>query len=386
MTAPLLALVVPCWRSDLAQLEALVRGLAPRAAELEVVFVDDDPGNARLAAWLARAAAALPHARVVTHAENGGIFAAYRSGFGAATANFAAILDHDDVLDPAPALDALRAHPGIDLLYTDEYKLGPGGAEAPFRKPGWDPLSAVFYFYAHHLACWRTAVVQAALAAEPAAPYATVFDLWLSAAYQRQLRRPLRALHLDAPSYGWRVHAGSSAGDLGAKPSNGAERVRLAAEHLGRFGETALLELDPARRWLVRGHFHSAADVAGLPPLARRLAAGRAETARAGGAVSFVGAPGPRERAALLDRLYRVPLRFLAALGFDAALVPSERSGVKLAAPLRIERHPPDVPCAVACDVASFQADGGSGALVALAPASPRRQVAAVVLSPRGNR
>jgi hypothetical protein len=378
---PLLSLVVPCWRSDPAQLDALLAGLAPRAAELEVVWVNDDPGNAALAARLVAAAARLPHARLVAHAENAGIFAAYRSGFAAATAPFAAILDHDDVVDPAPALDALRADPGVDLLYTDEYKLGPDGPEQPFRKPEWDPLSAVFYFYAHHLACWRTAVVQAALADEPAPRYATIFDLWLAAAYQRRLRRPLRARHLDAAAYGWRIHAGSSSGDIAAKPSNGAERIRLAAEHLGRLGEPALLALDAERRWLVRGWFHSANEVAGLPPLARRLAAGEPLRATPGSAVSFVGAPSPRARLAALDRLYRIPLRYLAALGYNAVLVPTA-AGARLAAPLRPERHPPDVPCAAGCDVARFQADGGSGALVALAPGSPRRQVAAVVLSP----
>ncbi len=97
---------------------------------------------------------------------SGGIAAVCNRALARATGDFVALLDAGDELAEdavGRVARALDAQPPIDMVYTDEDRLGPGGRRnRPFFKPDWSPEHFLASLYTGRLAAYRAALVRAA--------------------------------------------------------------------------------------------------------------------------------------------------------------------------------------------------------------------------------
>ncbi len=90
---------------------------------------------------------------------NGGIIAASNDAIEAATGDWMALLDHDDMLAPR-ALDRMaleiRRHPEAVLVYSDWTRITEQGEVVDsFRKPAWSPERLAGNMYLIHFTVMR---------------------------------------------------------------------------------------------------------------------------------------------------------------------------------------------------------------------------------------
>jgi glycosyltransferase involved in cell wall biosynthesis len=254
-TGALVSIITPLYKTSIYYLERLAVSLWGVRDSIEWVIVNDSPGITHLEEFITRMQSCFPHVRCITHETNKGIFAGYTSGVLASTAPYIAILDHDDEVDLGPIVDYLKkAGDRHDLVFTDETRFGQG-VTAHFAKPNFDPLSAMHYFYMHHITLFRTSICKSMIEREPDAvtKYRSCFDIWLAFGYVRHFASsPISCQYIPYSSYGWRVHDESTAKDLGQKPVADGERIEIARKLYNRHDSLADIVLDQDARYVVR--------------------------------------------------------------------------------------------------------------------------------------
>ncbi|MFI5335152.1 MAG: glycosyltransferase [Opitutales bacterium] len=210
---PLISVVVPAYNTPERYLrellESLQRQLYPR---WELCVADDASPQPHVRRILTEAARQDPRIKPVFRPDNGHISRATNSALDAATGEFVALLDHDDLL-PADSLlhvaEAIARHPTAGFLYTDEDKIDDHGRRFdPQFKGDWSPEMALTHNYIHHLAVIRRAVIEKAGRLRPEFNGAQDLDLFLRCG---ELLTPEEVVHVPFIGYHWRAHAGSTA-------------------------------------------------------------------------------------------------------------------------------------------------------------------------------
>lgn len=232
---PTYSVVVPIYDTDPVMFEEMVASvLAQSYPRWELVLCDDASPAPHVDAMLRAAAARDPRITVVRLDENGGIAAATNAAIAASSGDFVALLDHDDVLYPR-ALElmtvALEQEPDADYLYSDEDKITEAGQEWPFFKPGWSPDRMKVQMYTCHLGVFRRSIIDEVGGYREGFEAAQDWDLVL-----RVIERARKVVHVPHVLYSWRIHAGSTASSVEAKPHAIESQNRAVAEHLERTG------------------------------------------------------------------------------------------------------------------------------------------------------
>ena len=160
MTAPLFSIITPVHNPPAEVLERMLASVRSQTFTYwEHCIVDDAGGDSTAWPLLERAAADEPRLRIRRSEERGGIVAASNAALELAQGDFLALLDHDDELAPG-ALEAMarriNADAELDVLYSDEDKLGEGGRHYDrFVKPAWSPDRLRSQMYVGHLSVLR---------------------------------------------------------------------------------------------------------------------------------------------------------------------------------------------------------------------------------------
>ncbi|PZR71931.1 MAG: hypothetical protein DLM73_14575, partial [Chthoniobacterales bacterium] len=169
--------------------------------------------------------------RVQRLTENFGIAENTNRALLAATGDFVACLDHDDLLAPFALYELARAaaeFPEADIFYSDEDRWsGKGKRHSPFFKPEWSPELLLAFMYIGHLSAYRRFL---ALELDG---FREEFDL--SQDYDFTLRATERARaihHIPHVLYHWREHPKS--GSMGGKPGARATNLAALAEAMRR--------------------------------------------------------------------------------------------------------------------------------------------------------
>jgi len=213
----LFSFLTTVWNTDPAYLEVLAASVFGQDGDppFEWVLLDNgstDPGTRAVLAGLAKH----PAVRLERFERNLGIIGGMRRCLERATGRYVLPLDSDDRLEP----DCLRilawhiarhGHPA--LLYTDEDKLFGDVHCLPYFKPDWDPVLFVNACYIAHLcALDRQRALALGVYGDPAYEGCHDWDSFL-----RFWQAGDRPLHVPEVVYDWRMHPGSTSGNIRAK-------------------------------------------------------------------------------------------------------------------------------------------------------------------------
>lgn len=238
---PVVSIVVPCYRVNEAFFDEMLASVVSQTyGAWELVLVDSESASssvARLAAHVND-----DRIRIVSLPDNRGIVGNTNVGIEAATGEYVAFLDYDDVLEPTALEEYVRAiekHPGVGLLYCDEDSFQRSG---DFRDPVFKTDFNRDLLYSHNcITHWlmvsREALEEVGLSDDDVNG-AQDYDLAL-----RISETGREIVHVPHMLYHWRVHEDSTAGDnLGSKPyAHEAGRIALS-RHFTRRGLSARVE------------------------------------------------------------------------------------------------------------------------------------------------
>ncbi len=238
---PLVTVVMPVYDApEQALRDAIESVLAQRYANWELCVVDDCSTAAWVPKVLEEYAARDPRVRAVRREQNGHISAASNTALEMARGEWVVLLDHDDALAEhalALCILAVQDRPDAGLVYSDEDKIDEGGARsAPFFKPDFDPLLILAQNYVCHLTMLRRELAVRIGGFRVGFEGSQDWDLVLRATEQL---RPDQVVHVPHVLYHWRVHPGSTAASLVAKPYAVEAGRRAVADHLARRGVRA---------------------------------------------------------------------------------------------------------------------------------------------------
>lgn len=177
-------------------------------------------------------------------AQNGGIAANTNACLALATGDYIALLDHDDVLHPAALYANARAinTTNADFLYSDEATFTAWGKVNGFHfKPDFDEAALLCNNYICHFTVFSRKLLQKAGGGfKPEFDGSQDHELFLRLTEQAE-----NICHIPHVLYLWRVHAGSVASRIEAKPYAVEAGKRAVHEALlRRAGEGTVFSLD----------------------------------------------------------------------------------------------------------------------------------------------
>jgi GT2 family glycosyltransferase len=220
-----ISLLTPVYNTPANYLEEMFASVAAQTYDnWELCVVDGGSERRETIEALRRWEARERRIRVQRLPANLGIAENTNRALRAATGDFVACVDHDDLLAPFALYEVARGaseFPEADIFYSDEDRWSwEGKRHAPFFKPEWSPELLLASMYIGHLSVYRRFL---ALELDG---FRTEYNL--SQDYDFALRATERARavqHLPHVLYHWREHEMS--GSVGGKP--GARKTNLAA-------------------------------------------------------------------------------------------------------------------------------------------------------------
>ncbi len=242
---PVYSLIVPLFRTPLDFLREMVESVqAQTYPHWELLLVNASPDDEALGDAAKAYVAADERIRLIPLEDNYGITENTNAGIKAATGDFLAFLDHDDVIEPDLLYwytKGINDYPETDLLYCDEDHLQDGHYIVPFFKPDWDPDLLCSENYVTHMLTVRKSIVDA-LPELPDRRFDGSQDHNMTFLVGEQARN---VYHARRVLYHWRIHENSTAGKGVGQKSYALEAERLAVQgHLDRCGIPATAEME----------------------------------------------------------------------------------------------------------------------------------------------
>jgi GT2 family glycosyltransferase len=239
MSSPRVSVITAVYNPPRDAFEATVASvLGQTSSDWEWILTDDCSPQEWVVPRLRELAARDSRVTVQERAENGGIVAASNDSLAAATGEFVALLDHDDVLEPNAvaavlgAIDAAEDPEVVDYVYSDQGLMTEDGRrKRPYRKPDWSPERFRHHMYTTHFSVLRRSLVVEVGGFRSGFDGSQDHDLVL-----RVTEKARMILHVPEVLYHWRAVPGSAAADPHAKPYAWTAGVRAVQEHLDRLG------------------------------------------------------------------------------------------------------------------------------------------------------
>jgi O-antigen biosynthesis protein len=174
--------------------------------------------------------------------EHNGLVDSLSAALAAATGDYVAVCDPQDMLAEHALLSiarAIKANPEADVFYSDEDALDSNHYREPFLKPDWSPDYFMATLYTGRLAVFRTAAVRDAGGFRAGFDAVAEEDLLL-----RLLSRGARVVHV--PEVLYHARAGSQSWARLAAPAAQEQARRALADHFAARSQAATVEAGPA--------------------------------------------------------------------------------------------------------------------------------------------
>jgi GT2 family glycosyltransferase len=237
---PLVSVICPVYRPTLDEFRAAVQSVIGQTYQnWELILVDDGSADEALTACIASFAAADARIKPRPMAKNGGISRSTNAGLQAASGEWVAFFDHDDMLaDVALEVMVTAAHAtGAKLLYSDEDKVDRFGRfVVPAFKPDWNHRLMLGVNYICHLLFVARPALDAVGPLNSKYDGAQDHDLILRLS---EHLAPHEIRHVPEILYHWRITENSTASDTSAKPYAVSAGVSCVQDHLNRLGRSA---------------------------------------------------------------------------------------------------------------------------------------------------
>ncbi len=255
---PLISVVLPVYKVGTRILEATLASLKAQAYqdwEACIAFADPEREAGQGAAnlhLLRRWARRDPRFRLRVLEDNYGIAGNSNMALELARGDYIALLDHDDELPPlalSRIAAAIRDQPAADFLYSDKEMISQGSERrfSPLFKPGWSPEALYSVNYLTHLNVIRADLMQAIGGWDMGVDGAQDWDLFLRATEQAGC-----IVRAPGVAYSWRVHQGSTASGIDAKPYALSAQLRALERHAARIGLPGRFEAEAETGFRVR--------------------------------------------------------------------------------------------------------------------------------------
>jgi glycosyltransferase involved in cell wall biosynthesis len=239
--SPLISVVVPAFNTPKRYLKPLVESVvAQNYANWELIIVDassDDNASSNIL----EAQNIDTRIRVIK-VDNGGISKNTNTGVKAASGEYIAFIDHDDVIEHDALSEVVRAinsEPDAGLIYTDEDKISDDGKRylEPHFKPDWSPHLLAHVNYITHLMVVKKTLIKKVGYLNPDRDGAQDYDLALKIS---DLGVPI--VHIPKLLYHWRIAIGSTASDISNKPYVLNAGTKALKDHFERRGIDATIK------------------------------------------------------------------------------------------------------------------------------------------------
>ncbi|MEG5023672.1 tetratricopeptide repeat protein [Microcoleus sp. AT8-B5] len=248
---PLISIVMPAYNTPENYLQEAIESVLNQIYPYWELCIADDASTApHVKQILQEYAAKDSRIKVAYRTKNGHISHCSNSALELATGEFVSLLDHDDTLTPEALYEVvllLNRHPEADMIYSDEDKIYQDQELInPFFKPEWSPDSFLSRMYTCHLGTYRRSLINEIGGFRPGFEGAQDYDLVL-----RFTEKTDKIFHIPKILYHWRMHAGSAAGGVEAKPYAYDAGQKALQEAIERRGEPGKIERVP----YFLGHF-----------------------------------------------------------------------------------------------------------------------------------
>lgn len=232
---PKVSVLVPCYKSDLHYLDLCIKSIVAQDYEnWELILVDDGSPDETTWPALQRYGEQESRIRPLKLPSNQGISAATNLAVHAATGEYLALVDHDDVLVPhalSRVVENLILN-SVDVVYSDQAYITPGGVvDQPFFKPDWSPALFTGAMYVGHLLVVRTSL------AISAGLFRSKFDGCQDFEFMLRVSELTSKIsHIPEVLYHWRRAEGSVAANSDAKGKIEPKQAAAVTEHFERIG------------------------------------------------------------------------------------------------------------------------------------------------------
>ncbi len=243
---PLISIVTPVFETPVDVLHSTIRSVLEQTYDnWELCIANGSADSTDVRNALETYTRQDPRIKVTHLPRNLGIAGNANAAGALASGDFVGFLDHDDLLAPFALFEVVKAiagHPAVDVIYSDEDKIGPTGDQrnTPFFKPAFSPdfLEAVNYM--PHFLLIRRALGERLGWFRDGFEGAQDYDLIL-----RAVEAAREIAHIPRILYHWRAWTRSTALAESAKNTAIAAGKRALQEHFRRLGLVGAVEEGP---------------------------------------------------------------------------------------------------------------------------------------------
>ena len=229
---PKIAILMPTYNPTQACLEAAIESVLAQVYPFwELCIADDASSEPHVKSVIQRYAAADKRIKTVFRTENGHISIASNSALKLVSADYVALMDHDDALTPDAlywVAKTINDYPEVQLIYSDEDKLNSHGERyGAYFKPDWNPELFMSHNFICHLGVYKTAKIRELGGFDPAFDGAQDYNLalrYVATISDHDIK------HIPRILYHWRATPGSTANGIHEKPY-AEPLIRKAVEH-----------------------------------------------------------------------------------------------------------------------------------------------------------
>lgn len=207
---PLISLIVPVYNTRPDWLEDLLFSIQEQTYDRwEALLVDDHSSSPKILPLLNKWAEKDKRFKVIARLLNGGVSVSCQDGLKSASGLFAAVVDHDDLLEPDAlyqTVACLRSAPDADVIYSDEALTDKEGniLRLVFR-PSYSYDRLLSHPYIVHFTAFRRELALSVGGFDPSFEVSQDYDLLLRLAAATD-----RFVHIPKVLYRWRQYGTST--------------------------------------------------------------------------------------------------------------------------------------------------------------------------------